>query len=240
MKNLTLPLLVVLLAVGCRTAPGRGDWISLFNGKDLDGWSVQSVPDDAQKVFWSFENGTILCDSLDRGNHDYVWLTTTEEYGDCELKLRVQTYGDSPGNSGVQIRSRYDHDSLWLDGPQVDIHPPGPWRTGCIYDETRGVKHWIAPLKPDWRIEESEVPPGWQWLHADEGDGWNDMLIRCEGTSIKTLVNGVTRFDYDGTGVLDDADHQRHNVGMKGNIALQLHMNDELRIRFKDVYIRKL
>jgi hypothetical protein len=39
----------------------------------------------------------------------------------------------SPGNTAVQFRSRYDASATapnggWLDGPQVDIHPPAPFR----------------------------------------------------------------------------------------------------------------
>ena len=46
--------------------------------------------------------------------------------------------------------------------------------------------------------------------------------------------------DFDGRGVLDDAAHRKHNVGMKGHIALQLHSRDELLIEFKDIRIRAL
>jgi hypothetical protein len=48
----------------------------------------------------------------------------------------------------------------------------------------------------------------------------------------------VARFD--GTGILDDAAHRRHRVGLSGHLALQLHSGDDLRIRFKDLRIRTL
>jgi hypothetical protein len=43
-----------------------------------------------------------------------------------------------------------------------------------------------------------------------------------------------------GAGVLDDATHISRNVGLKGHIALQIHRNDQLKIRFKDIMIREL
>ena len=46
--------------------------------------------------------------------------------------------------------------------------------------------------------------------------------------------------DFDGAGVLDDEAHQRHGVGMKGHLALQLHRNDKIRIRFRDIWIKEL
>ena len=48
----------------------------------------------------------------------------------------------------------------------------------------------------------------------------------------------LTRFD--GTGILDDAAHRSHNVGLHGHLALQLHAGDDLKIRFKDLRIRSL
>jgi len=57
---------------------------------------------------------------------------------------------------------------------------------------------------------------------------------------IKTVVNGMTRTDWDASGVLDNPAHLRHNVGRSGHFALQLHSGDELKIRFKDIELRRL
>ena len=54
---------------------------------------------------------------------------------------------------------------------------------------------------------------------------------------MKTFVNGNMIADFDGAGVLDDKAHRRHNVGLKGHIALQLHADDELHIKYKDILI---
>jgi hypothetical protein len=40
--------------------------------------------------------------------------------------------------------------------------------------------------------------------------------------------------------VLNDENHQKYNVGMKGHIALQLHTKDELKMRYKDIFIQEL
>ncbi len=152
--------------------------------------------------------------------------------------MKIRSFRESGGNSGVQVRSRYDVESYWLDGPQIDVHPPGPFRTGLIYDETRGVRHWIFPMLPDSKIEPEQGARNWKWKQSDEGDGWNDLLIECRGTRIKTTVNGILVADYDGAGLLDDDSHKRRNVGMRGNIALQLHTGDDLYIQFKDIYVK--
>jgi len=119
------------------------DWAPLFDGKTLKGWRVAAKPEDRDKGFWRVENGAITCDSRGRKDHDYVWLIHEKEFGDFELRLKVRGFRESTGNSGVQVRSRYDWQAFWLDGPQVDVHPPAPWRTGLIYDETRETRRWI-------------------------------------------------------------------------------------------------
>lgn len=212
------------------------DWRSLFDGKSLRGWRVEARPEDRAKTFWQARDGAIFCDSLGRKDHDYVWLVSEEEFGDFELTLEVHGYPESPGNSGVQFRSRYDAALGWLHGPQVDVHPPAPWRTGLLYDETRETRRWIFPSLKDWNIAPEQGPAKWQWDTA----GWNRLRLVCRGLKIRTEVNGVVIADYDGAGVLDDAAHQSHRVGRTGHLALQLHSRDELRIAYRNLRIRPL
>lgn len=212
--------------------------IPLFNGTDLEGWAVKAKPEDVAKGFWSVRDGLITCDSRGRKDHDYVWLVyTAREFDDFTLCLKVRSYLESTGNSGVQIRSRYDDEARWLDGPQVDLHPPAPWRSGLIYDETRGTQRWVYPSLPDWKILPEQGPRQWTWRHASEGSGWNDVEIRCEGSRIVTRVNGHIIADFDGAGILDDEAHRSRKVGRRGYIALQLHSKDETHIQFRDIEV---
>ena len=57
---------------------------------------------------------------------------------------------------------------------------------------------------------------------------------------IRSVLNGVTVVDYDGSGVLDDALHKQHRVGTRGVIGLQIHSFHELKLRFKDIRIKEL
>lgn len=66
------------------------------------------------------------------------------------------------------------------------------------------------------------------------------MEITAKGTGIKSVLNGVTVVDYDGAGVLDDELHKKHKVGMKGVIGLQLHSYHQLKLRFKDIWVKLL
>lgn len=223
-------------------ASNDNGWTSLFNGRNLDGWVIKCRPEDKDKTgYWKVVNGTITAETPHGSKHNYMWLLTQQQYGDFELKLKVQTYSKSTGNSGIQVRSRYDDAAHHLDGPQIDINPPGAWRNGFIYDETRGAQIWLWPdVGSPANAKPSHAPKGRKWFDADKQDVWNEVYIRCQGTKIKSIINGVTIADYDGAGRLDDAAHRKHNVGMEGHIGLQIHPGGEMVVRFKDILVRSL
>jgi len=241
-------LLLALAASGCTTTSQKGSGQDaatapmqlLFNGTNLTGWKVHCKAEDRAKAFWRVEDGSIVAESMNDAKHDYVWLATEREFGDFELRLKFQAFRDSPGNSGVQIRSRYDEAAGWLDGPQLDIHPPAPWRTGMIYDETRGVQKWISPSVPKVTdVRPDMATPNLVMFYSDQSPAWNDFEITARGTRVRAVLNGVVVQDFDGVGVLDDATHRKRNVGMRGHIALQIHKSDRLRMRFKDITLRE-
>jgi hypothetical protein len=64
------------------------------------------------------------------------------------------------------------------------------------------------------------------------------MEIICKGLNVQILVNGNLVSDFRGAGILNDRAHRTAGSGESGCIAFQLHMNDELKIRFKDIYIK--
>lgn len=223
-------------------------WVSLFNGENLEGWTVYCIQADEDKEYWKVKDGFIECNSLGDPDHNYVWLASKREFSDFHLKLKFQIFKESGGNSGVQFRSSYDGSEYanyggWLNGPQVDIHAPEPYRNGLIYDETEGVRRWIHPSLPDWRITPEQAPESALLTkllyYEDDPDAWNSMEIICKGMMVMTRVNGNLVSEYDGTGILDDAFHRKGKSGEEGCIAFQLHMNDELLIRFKDITIKE-
>jgi hypothetical protein len=220
------------------TRNGHEDWVSLFNGRDLSGWSVQCLPEDKKKTYWSVDNGSILANSMGDPDHDYIWLVTDKEYNDFVLDLKFQTYRQVTGNIGIQIRSRYDTRAGWLDGPQVDIAPPLPWRTGMMYDETRGYRRWISPNieKGNW-VDSTLSNPNLKFFYADDKNQWNTIRLYAIGNKVAVILNGIPINTLTENNILDDSIHLERQVGMQGHIALQIHKNDELKIRFKDIKI---
>jgi hypothetical protein len=216
-------------------------WKSIFNGRDFSGWQVCANPEDAAKHYWKVQDSAIVANTNGDKNHNHVWLATIKEYQDFEIKLRFAMFKSAKGNSGVMIRSRWDKDSLYMDGPQVDINPPEPYRIGLMWDETRGSNRWIFPdlPKPKW-VNKSMVIGDPQFLYSDDSLQWNQMDIKVKGWQVQAWVNGVFVTDFNNRDILSDQIHKVKKVGAKGVIAFQLHSRDDVKIMYRDIYIRKL
>ena len=80
------------------TEPGGGDWISLFNGRNLEGWYTylpsKGRNNDPQGVF-KVENGMLhILDIPDRGQRqEFGYLATDRSYGDYHLRFQYR-WGD--------------------------------------------------------------------------------------------------------------------------------------------------
>jgi hypothetical protein len=138
--------------------------ISLFNGKDLDGWTIHGTE------LWYVEDGLLVCES--GPDKAYGYLSTNVFYDDFELILEFKQ--EANGNSGVFIRSTVE--GTKVSGWQVEVAPPGS-DTGGIY-ESYG-RGWL--IKPDPSKDE-----------ALKMGAWNKMKIRVQGSKVSTWLNGVS------------------------------------------------
>jgi len=140
-----------------------GQQKSLFNGKDLDGWTIYGTEK------WYVKDGLLICESgPDQG---YGYLATNEHYKNFELSLEFKQ--EANGNSGVFIRSTIE--GTKISGWQVEVAPPGH-NTGGVY-ESYG-RGWL--IKPDPEKDKA--------LMMGE---WNKMKIRLEGNQLTSWLNGT-------------------------------------------------
>jgi len=215
--------------------------ISLFNGQNLENWVIKAKPEDLVKGFWTVADGFIEANTLGNPDHDYVWLQSVKEYRDFELRFEFQAFHESLGNSGLQVRSRYDEESFWLNGPQIDIHPPDQWRTGMMWDETKGNQRWIFPDIPEgsW-VDTTMVLNPHKTFFSDDEPAWNRLQVIVKANRIRAWLNGTEITDFNGEGILNDRLHRNLRVGETGHIAFQIHTGDELKIRFREIYLKEL
>jgi len=152
--------------------PGE-DWIVLFNGKDLSGWSPVGP---AGKDEWKVEDATIH--GLARSK-DYGYLETDKTYKDFHLSLRFKCEGD--GNSGVFFHTVFKPGTAdVIKGPQFEIDCTLGKHTAGVYEQKRG---WIVWPSPE---NEGVVRP----------DDWNEYLLKVEGNHYIARLNGVVMIDF--------------------------------------------
>ena len=112
--SMLLGMLNVLTESGTAEDAAHGhkeEWQSLFNGKDLTGWTVKCKPEDRQKKFWRVDAGTVLADSMGHKDHDYVWLVTDREYKD--FIGHVHTAGN-PGRKELDETQEINYRGIML------------------------------------------------------------------------------------------------------------------------------
>src|SRR5437763_404077 len=135
MFRYTLGLLVV--AATSMAADSNAGWISMFDGKTLNGWKANDNPQS-----WTVRNGTITGD----GERSHLfWMV--QECENCEFKAEVKL--NHAGNSGMYFRAEFVPG--WPKGyeAQVDNTHPDPKRTGSLYN-FQNVMEQLVPDDTWW------------------------------------------------------------------------------------------
>ena len=195
-KNLVL-LFVAVCTVSLLPAQEK-----IFNGKDLNGWTIHGTEK------WYVKKGELVCESgPDKG---YGYLSTNQAYKNFELNLRFKQ--EANGNSGVFVRSSIE--GVKISGWQMEVAPEGH-HTGGIY-ESYG-RGWLIKPKPE---DEKHLKAG----------KWNKLKIRVVNDEITTWLNGHQMI------TLKD-----EKIGKgEGFIALQIHDGGGIKVRWKDIRVKKL
>ena len=132
--TLLLVAAALLLTPFAGSAEDKDGWISLFNGKNFDGWKIG----DAKQGKWKIENGNIVA------NGPRSHLYTIKEFKNFEFKAEVMT---TPGsNSGIYFHTKYQEEGFPSTGyeSQVNVSHGDPVKTGSLWGV---VKLYETPAK---------------------------------------------------------------------------------------------
>jgi len=166
-KLFLLTVIASFVFSGC----AQTEWEYLFNGEDLNNWTV--INGSAE---FNIEDGAII--GITKMNTPNTFLATNKAYGDFILEFEFMT--DKDVNSGVQFRSLSDPDfqNGRVHGYQFEIDASERAWTGGIYDEAR--RGWLYDL--------TQYPEAKAAFKVGE---WNTARIEAIGNSIRTWVNDV-------------------------------------------------
>lgn len=181
-------------------------WISLFDGKSLDGW-VHMNGSHTYRV----EEGAIIGRTTPNSNNSF--LCSLQEFDDFELECEVMV--DDITNQGIQFRSsarpvsERDHPNwragrVW--GPQLEIRRKmgdSVITTGVLYGEALGTG-WLSSEEKRKNSHDHYI-----------SEGWNKLRIIANGPRMQTFVNGHM--------IEDISNEEVYATHPKGFIGLQIH-----------------
>ncbi len=144
--------------------PSEPAWVSLFDGKTLDGW--HQVGDGR----WEIEDGAIA-GKTDKAAKLYGLLVSDKKYKNLKVRFKFKTL---EGNSGFYVRG-YIEEPDRANGLQIEVDPRG--FTGGIYESYK--RGWVS------RPTEEHVK---RYMNFDQ---WNEMEITAIDGYVITHVNGI-------------------------------------------------
>lgn len=152
------------------TTHAQGSWKSLFNGKNLKGWT--KLNGDAE---YKVIDGAIVGTTKEKTPNTF--LKYNEEFADFILEFDFKI--DDKLNSGVQFRSASVESfrNGRVHGYQYEIDPSRRAWSGGIYDEARDG--WLYTLTNP--VSKAAFKQG----------TWNHARIEAVGNHIRTWLNGV-------------------------------------------------
>lgn len=192
----------------------KGKFITLFNGKNLDGWTSMGAQD------WSVHKGLLITQG--QGG----WLRSNRMYRDFELQLDFRmspshaTDINSLTNSGVMLRSTLDGNPSFtgMEIQIIDDHGRSFGVQGC------GALY--GAVAPSINV----TKPANQWNHYDITLVGEHLIVKLNGHTIINLPN------------LDDPKVNKGIEGppfwqraQEGYIGLQSHTNE---VDFRHIRIR--
>jgi hypothetical protein len=144
-----------------------GEWVELFNGKNLDGWKVSENP-----ASFAVEDG-VLKVAGPRGHAFYIGKVGDHDFKNFELMVELKTMPKA--NSGIFIHTEYQENGWPSKGYEIQVNQShGDWRkTGSVYSFQD--------------VRETFVQDG----------EWYAEHVIVEGSQITVKVNGKTINEYD-------------------------------------------
>lgn len=219
---------IVLIAVLLQLALiSTAQTISLFNGRNLDGWHVDvpAMDTNASAINpFIIRNGMLVSLGTPNGH-----LITNDVYQDYRLVVEYRFAG-KPGNCGVLVhastpRALYKMFPKSIETQMMHDNAGDFW---CIVEDITvpDMEKRRGPKK-DWGITEGKGRRIVNLTDSSEkplGE-WNTMIVECVDRSIKVWVNG------------DMVNYGYNCTANKGNIALQA---EGAEVEFRKVEISRI
>jgi hypothetical protein len=244
MKNILLSAIAAaLLTVAAVYAQAPAGFVSLFNGRDLTGWTVP----EGDNGHWKVVDGAIDYDARSEAAKDKN-LWSQKEYKDFVLRVDWRIKETPFRNRNARIVMPDGHDKLDENGKVILIDVPDSDSGVFIRGSGKAqVNIWCWPVGSGefygYRTDKS-MPPEVRAAvtpkyNADKDIGqWNTFEITVRGSTVSVALNGKL--------VVDKANLP--GLPPSGRLALQHHgsfrdgrwMGPPSLVQFRNIYIKEL
>jgi hypothetical protein len=244
---LALSLILVSYKVADHTGILQKGFVSIFDGKSLNGWEGDST-------YWRVENGSIVGEitpaTLLKRNSFLIWRGGTP--ADFELTLEFKI--SQAGNSGINYRSEELKDLPFaVKGYQLDIDGANRY-TGQNYEErgrtTLAYRGQITTIKAQnaentkESVQSKIKNNAWTDLSVTGSLGESDALlqkIKSEDWNTCRLVAKGNRLQHYINGILmsDVTDNDQVNGKSKGVLGIQVHVGPPMKVEYRKIMIKQ-
>ena len=191
------------------------EWLSLFDGKTLDGWKASENPSS-----FTVENGVIVAKGQ-RAHLFYVGKDGKADFKNFELEIEFMT---SPhANSGVYFHTEYQDKGFPSKGFEVQIHNSprevNGYRENKLSGSLYGIRNIYKPLAEDGK--------------------WNKFHILVKGKNVRVYLNDILLVDY-----VEPVEQPmvKTRLGRRldhGTFALQCHDPESI-VSFRNIRVKRL
>lgn len=234
MKKMTLLLAACFIAFAgyIQAQDAEEGFVSLFNGKDLTGWT-------GDERLWTVEDGCLVgrTDNDARKIEKNTFLIYDKPFGNFTLKFDF--WISKSGNSGLQYRSWVIEDTtpFRLGGYQGDFDGSATY-SGIVYGE--GFRGILAQRGTLGVIGDDHEPKEAERFAANDDlkkvvkiEDWNSYEITANGFSFEHKINGVVMSR------LNDNDTSMRRAD--GLLGIQVHAGlGAMEVRVKNIRIKEL
>jgi hypothetical protein len=202
--------LMVVLAIPAGAQSGAQDWISLFDGKSLEGWKVSGNAET-----FSVHDGAIVA----HGPFSHLFYAGPVYYSDFkDFELKVDVRTEPEANGGIFFHTQYQEKGLVAKGFEVQVNnsdSTDPRRTGSLY-KMQDVRE--TPVK----------------------DGqWFTMHVVVEGRHVTVDVDGRKLVDWTEPNPPRPPSDRPGRVLSSGTFALQGH-DERSTVYYKNIYVKPI
>lgn len=240
-------LILLALSFSCKNNKDKREFISIFNGKDLEGWQGDAT-------YWRVENGIltgeVTPETILKRNSFIIYKKEQPENFELKLEYKIT----NSGNSGVNYRSALIETMPFaLRGYQCDIDGKNKY-TGQNYEEKKRTtlaymgETVTIPQMPDsipkQNIRKNVKRNCWQTrdvsttkLKSDlvstiKPNDWNTIHLIVKDNKMQHYVNGVLFSEV--------TDLDEVNRSTKGYIGVQVHVGPPMKIEYKTIELKPL